>query len=158
MCIILPVDHIPCTHTVAIWQHCIDAPRSRRDGLKPCSRIRQAARPILTRKLCFNCGGPRYFARRGGVAERGNGSPVIPEVDEEEKDEHNEPYDSGYQSDVIHEEDEDGDDESALSPRSSILPTKRWRPAPRQRSSSRHRSPSRRPSWRPNLKRDLNAE
>lgn len=157
MCIILPVDHIPCTHTVAIWQHCVNAPRSF-TGLKPCSRIRQHARPILTRKQCFHCGGPRYFARRGGIAERGNGSPTLSEPGEE-KEEMNESYDSGYHSDVIHEEDEDVDDaESSVSPRASAVPTKRWRDVPRQRSPSNHRSHNRRPSWRPNLKRDLNTE
>jgi hypothetical protein len=157
MCIILPVDHIPCTHTVAIWQHCTKAVRYAQ-GMKPCSRIRQHARPILTRKLCVHCGGPRYFSRRGGIAERGSGSPVKSTASEE-KDDGNESYDSGYHSDVIHEEDEGEQEDITMSPTASMVPAKRSREAPRQRSSSRTRSPSgRRPSWRPNLKQELSAE
>ncbi|KAF1961147.1 hypothetical protein CC80DRAFT_230926 [Byssothecium circinans] len=52
MCVVLPVDHTPCSHTVAIWQYCIHAFRSF-SGLKPCSRVRQHPRPILTRKMCI---------------------------------------------------------------------------------------------------------
>lgn len=157
MCIILPVDHVPCTHTVAIWQHCTKAIRSAQ-GMKPCSRIRQHARPILTRKLCVHCGGPRYFTRRGGIAERGSGSPTKSNASEE-KDDGNESYDSGYHSDVIHEEDEGESEDITMSPTASIIPAKRSRESPRQRSSSRTRSPSgRRPSWRPNLKHELSAE
>ncbi|KAF2688589.1 hypothetical protein K458DRAFT_400748 [Lentithecium fluviatile CBS 122367] len=157
MCIILPVDHIPCTHTVAIWQHCIKAARSA-SGMKPCSRIRQHPRPILTRKLCVHCGGPRYFARRGGIADRGRGSPTMSSVSEE-KDDRSESHDSGYHSDVIHEEEEYGQDDSTASPTASVVPAKKLREAPRGRSSSRPRSPtSRRPSWRPNLKREMSAE
>lgn len=158
MCVILPVDHIPCTHTVAIWQHCINAPRSKAYGLGPCQRVRQHARPIVTRKLCINCGGPRFFARRGGLAERGSGSNGTI-AEEEGSDE----IDSGYQSDVIFEEDEDVDIE--LSPRSS-------RAIKGEQSSDKelearlaergfktcYTSQSRRRSWRPNLKRDLSEE
>jgi hypothetical protein len=80
----------------------------------------------------------------------------------EEKDDGNESYDSGYHSDVIHEEDE-GEGEASVSPTASMLPAKRSRDVPRecprQRSTSRTRSPSgRRPSWRPNLKHDLSME
>ncbi|KAF2789590.1 hypothetical protein K505DRAFT_200851, partial [Melanomma pulvis-pyrius CBS 109.77] len=161
MCVILPVDHLSCTHTVAIWQHCIDAPRSRVHTLGPCSHIRQHPRPILTRKLCYNCGGPRYFARRGGIAERGRGSSeTIPEEEEkEEKEEHNDPNDSGYASDAIMEEDEDADSFS-LSPRSPRIASNVWSGkqnahAAKQTGTLRYRSPSRKPSWKPSLKREL---
>lgn len=169
MCIILPVDHIPCTHTVAIWQHCIKAPRSKAYGLSPCSRIRQHARPILTRKLCINCGGPRFFARRGGIAERGRLNELV--IHDKADEEQWEANDSGYHSDAILEEDED-DIESTVSPRTSRLPVRAFRirdsdrendsrsssrtlRSHQSRSRSRSRTPSRRSSWRPNLKHEL---
>jgi len=82
MCIILPVDHLSCTHTVAVWHHCSKAPTTRLFGPAPCGRIRQHSRPILTRKLCYNCGGPRLlnFRRSTGIGQ----------IKEEEK------QDSGY--------------------------------------------------------------
>ncbi|KAF2640881.1 hypothetical protein P280DRAFT_370187, partial [Massarina eburnea CBS 473.64] len=148
MCVVLPVDHVPCSHTVAIWQHCIHALRSCA-GLKPCSRIRQHARPILTRKLCIHCGGPRYFARRGGIAERGNGSRAIAE-----KKELGSPYDSGYCSDIIHEEEEGYETDSTLSPRAAKVPTT-WRAVSRQNSPSTRQPHSHSSSWKPNLKNEL---
>ncbi|KAF2443642.1 hypothetical protein P171DRAFT_432852 [Karstenula rhodostoma CBS 690.94] len=130
MCIIIPIDHTPCDHTIAIWQHCANAPRSV-FGHKPCSHIRQHGRPIITRKMCHNCGGPRFFARRGGLAARGSGSgsSMLGQV----KEDMNEQYDSGYQSDLIPEaEDEADDDDLALSPRQSAALTQRWRDLSRQ--------------------------
>ncbi|KAJ4287644.1 hypothetical protein N0V90_012347 [Kalmusia sp. IMI 367209] len=152
MCIIIPIDHTPCAHTVAIWQHCANAPRSV-FGHKPCSHIRQHGRPIITRKLCHNCGGPRFFARRGGIAARGSGSSGLGEV-KEQKEEQSEQYDSGYQSDIIPEADEDAEyDDPSLSPRQPAAPTRRW--FARQRSSNIPRSSGQNSNWRPNLKRDL---
>lgn len=132
MCIIVPVDHVPCTHTIAIWQHCVNAPRSKTNGeFELCSNIRQHARPIVTRKLCFHCGGSRYFARRGGIAERGRGSGSW------ELRRENDGEDSGYASDAVaeedradsdeHEREEDTDytedeDESDISPRHTLPP------------------------------------
>jgi hypothetical protein len=157
MCIILPVSHIPCTHTVAIWQHCVEASRTGPDGPQPCWNIKQHEQGIITRSLCGDCSGQRFFARRGGVAERGKGSPVTtPEInaklnDEEDAD------DSGYHSDVIHEEEEDSDRaESPLSPRSMSPPMMTCRQ--RKRSLSNQRSLNHKQSWRPNLKRDLTLE
>ncbi|KAF2878441.1 hypothetical protein BDV95DRAFT_22297 [Massariosphaeria phaeospora] len=142
MCIIVAVDHIPCTHTVAIWQQCVNAARG-----KPCSKIRQHGRPILTRKRCYNCGGPRYFARRGGIADRGRGSTTSGM--QEFKPDFSDANDSGYHSDVIHEE-EEKEDELDLSPRSI------QGPGLMQKEETRsHRSPSRKPTWRPNLKHEL---
>jgi hypothetical protein len=157
MCIILPVSHIPCTHTVSIWQHCINATRSGASGMKPCWNVRQHERAILTRKLCEDCGGQRFFTRRGGVAERGDGSPpVTPE--NLEKPVEDDADDSGYHSDVIHEEDEGSDvDDRPLSPR-AIAPQPQWKPTQRKRNSSNHRSLTRKPSWKPNLKRDFSVE
>jgi hypothetical protein len=150
MCVVLPVDHIPCSHTIAIWQHCINAFRSF-SGLKPCSRIRQHARPILTRKLCVHCGGPRYFARRGGIAARGNAHHAIAE-----KKEPGSPYDSGYCSDIIDEEEESYESDSTLSPRSGKFPTTEWQAVSRQSSASTRRTHSRCSSdWNPNLKEEL---
>lgn len=64
MCVIIPIDHIACTHTVAVWQHCPKAPKSPyRSKRVACPKVRQHPRPILTRKRCFNCGGPRVFQR-----------------------------------------------------------------------------------------------
>jgi len=154
MCFIVPVDHTPCAHTVAIWQHCVDAPRSV-FGHKPCPHIRQHGRPIVTRKLCHNCGGPRFFARRGGIAARGSGSPVLGQV-EEYKEELSEPYDSGYQSDVTHEADDEAEiDDMSLSPRQPVAPARRWREHSRQHLPNTPQSPSQNSAWRPNLKRDL---
>ncbi|KAF9732015.1 hypothetical protein PMIN01_09944 [Paraphaeosphaeria minitans] len=155
MCIIIPIDHTPCDHTVAIWQHCANAPRSV-FGHKPCSHIRQHARPIITRKMCRECGGPRYFARRGGLAARGSGSGSDFSMLGQVKEDLNEQYDSGYQSDLIPEaDDEVDDDDSSLSPRQSAALTQRWMDISRQRSSNIPRSSGQRSNWRPNLKRDL---
>lgn len=154
MCVIIPIDHTPCDHTIAIWQHCANAPRSV-FGHKPCSHIRQHGRPIITRKLCHNCGGPRFFARRGGLAARGSGSSNLGRVIEQKEDQY-EQYDSGYQSDLIPEAEEEADDDDAsLSPRQSAAITQRWREISRQRSSNMPRSSSQKSNWRPNLKRDL---
>lgn len=154
MCVIIPIDHAPCTHTVALWQHCANAPRSV-FGHKPCSHIRQHGRPILTRKLCHNCGGPRFFARRGGLAARGSGNPMLDEV-MEQKEEHGDQYDSGYQSDLIPEVDEEAEhDDSLLSPRQSAASLRWKREFSSQRSSNTPRSSGQKSNWRPNLKRDL---
>lgn len=154
MCVIIPIDHTPCTHTVALWQHCANAPRSV-FGHKPCSHIRQHGRPILTRKLCHNCGGPRYFARRGGLAARGSGSSMLDEV-KEQKEEQGDQYDSGYQSDLIPEADEEAEhDDSLLSPRQSAASMRWKREFSNQRSSNIPRSSGQKSNWRPNLKRDL---
>ncbi|KAF2471297.1 uncharacterized protein BDR25DRAFT_342587 [Lindgomyces ingoldianus] len=173
MCIILPVDHLPCTHTVAIWQHCINAPRSKIHGLAPCSHIRQHPRPILTRKLCFHCGGPRFFARRGGIAERGKGSGS---AGLRKKVSLGDPEDSGYHSDSIIGEDEVEDDWNGnennedeqenenCSPchkrphRSFSQTIHARRENEKERNETRRKPeaiPTRKPSWRPNLKAEL---
>ncbi|PSN68366.1 hypothetical protein BS50DRAFT_463760, partial [Corynespora cassiicola Philippines] len=158
MCFLLRLDHITCGHSTALEQHCVNAPLSKIRGTKRCSTVRQHSRPILTRQKCAHCNGPRYFARRGGLADRGgknNAATVMPH-------ERMESHDSGYVSAVIHEEDEEdegdqGDEEEeedyALSPRASraVKPKQREQPKP----PARLRSPGRRPSWRPNLKREL---
>jgi hypothetical protein len=156
MCIILPVSHIPCTHTIAIWQHCIEATRSGIDGVKPCWNVQQHEQAVITRKLCEECSGQRFFARRGGVAERGNGSPsTAAKTNAKAKDD--DADDSGYHSDVIHEEDEGSDlDEPPISPK-AMAPTQPRTKTCRPRKRS-HRSLNRKPSWRPNLKRDLSLE
>ncbi|KAF2264267.1 hypothetical protein CC78DRAFT_246023 [Lojkania enalia] len=160
MCIILPVDHLPCTHTVAIFQHCVDAPRSRLRGLGPCSKVRQHSRPIITRKLCINCGGPRYFARRGGIAERGVSGLQL------RKRGGSDPNDSGYHSDIIEEEEEEDiaseTTDSAISPRASVARTS-WKPLHRHNYSTDSFFPdphrlsllAKRSSWKPNLKHEL---
>lgn len=164
MCIILPVDHITCTHTIAIWQHCVNAPKTKRHSLAPCQRIRQHARPILTRKLCINCGGPRFFARRGGIAERG--WQTAETISEREEKSSGEESDAEYDSDVIMEEDED-DLDLAISPRGSIATVRAGRSKKSKkdeetrrtrRDMSSHRSRSRGPSWKPNLKKELTRE
>ncbi|KAL5383465.1 hypothetical protein DPSP01_005864 [Paraphaeosphaeria sporulosa] len=72
------------------------------------------------------------------------------------KEDLNEQYDSGYQSDLIPEaEDEADDDDLSLSPRQSAVLTQRWRDISRQRSSNIPRSSGQKSNWRPNLKRDL---
>lgn len=152
MCIIVSIDHTPCDHTTAMWQHCPNAPRSV-FGHKPCSHVRQQGRPIITRKTCHNCGGPRFFARRGGLAARGSGSAssMLSQV----KEDLNEQYDSGYQSDLMPDAEEEADDDLSLSPRQSASLTQRWRDLSRQRSSDFTRSSGQKSNWRPNLKRDL---
>jgi hypothetical protein len=157
MCIIIPIDHTSCDHTIAIWQHCANAPRSV-FGHKPCSHIRQHGRPIITRKKCHNCGGPRFFARRGGLAARGSGSgsgsSMLGQL-KEKKEDSNEQYDSGYQSDLIPEADDEAeDDDPSLSPRQCAALTKRWMDFSR-RSSNTPRFSGQKSNWRPNLKRDL---
>ncbi|KAL1601558.1 hypothetical protein SLS60_006473 [Paraconiothyrium brasiliense] len=139
-----------------MWQHCANAPRSV-FGHKPCSHIRQHGRPIITRKLCHNCGGPRFFTRRGGLAARGSGSgsSILGQV-KEQKEDLNEQYDSGYQSDLMPDADEDAaGDDASLSPRQSAALTRKWRDLSRQRSSNIPRSSGQKSNWRPNLKRDL---
>ncbi|KAF2744588.1 hypothetical protein M011DRAFT_460870 [Sporormia fimetaria CBS 119925] len=85
MCILLPIDHLACTHTVTLFQHCLLARRSKTRGLCPCQRVRQHQRPIVTRKLCINCGGPRVFGGRGGVGKlRGVEEEVESEEEEQE--------------------------------------------------------------------------
>jgi hypothetical protein len=159
MCIVLPVSHIPCTHTVAIWQHCIEATRFGQVSIKPCWNVKQHERSVITRRPCADCSGQRYFARRGGVAERGNGSSnTTPEGDTKSNDD--DANDSGYHSDVIHEEEEASDrDECPLSPKALVPPQLRVKTnEQRKRTSSNHRPLTRKPSWRPNLKRELNLE
>ncbi|KAF1918001.1 hypothetical protein BDU57DRAFT_418179, partial [Ampelomyces quisqualis] len=159
MCIILPVSHIACTHTIAIWQHCIDATRYGQDGIKSCWNVKQHEYAVVTRRPCENCSGQRYFVRRGGVADRGNGSPITPPSDLDTKSygEDDDGDDSGYHSDVIHEEDEASDrDERPLSPK-ALAPQQSRTKTCRMRKQS-HRSLTRQPSWKPNLKRDLSLE
>ncbi|KAF1944886.1 hypothetical protein EJ02DRAFT_301345, partial [Clathrospora elynae] len=156
MCIILPVNHIPCTHTVFIWQHCIDATQTRIHGLQLCRNVQQHDRAILSRKPCENCGGHRFFARRGGVAERGSGSAEKDErLDDEEADDSG-AYDSGYHSDNIYEEDEATDlEDTPLSPRATT-PLRMWakqRTPPCQRPSLK-----RNPSWKPSFNHGLGLE
>lgn len=161
MCIILPVSHVPCTHTTAIWQHCIEAAQCGPYGLQPCSDVKQHAKAVLTRRPCEECSDQRHFARRGGVAERGNTSSITPlEPGLKTNDLDDDADDSGYHSDVIHEEDEASDhDECPISPKAQAPPQIRVK-ANRQRKhgSSNHRALTRKPSWKPNLKRDLNFE
>jgi hypothetical protein len=153
MCIILPVSHLPCTHTISIWQYCNDATPSGAGDTHPCWDVRFHERPILTKKLCGDCNAPRLFARRGGIAERGDGSPLrIPEAYANAKED--DANDSGYHSDVIHEEDECSDlDECPLSPKAMAPP--QARPQSCRARKRVHRSLTRKPSWRPNLKREL---
>jgi hypothetical protein len=159
MCIILPVSHIPCTHTVAIWQHCIEATRSGQAGIKPCWNDKQHEQSVITRKPCEDCSGERYFMRRGGVAARGNGSPTTTS-DPDARPNDDDADDSGYHSDVIHEEDEATDrDECPLSPKALVPPQARTKTnKQRKRTSSNHRTLTRKLSWKPNLKRELHLE
>ncbi|OAL55373.1 hypothetical protein IQ07DRAFT_486265, partial [Pyrenochaeta sp. DS3sAY3a] len=155
MCIILPVSHIPCTHTVSIWQHCIDATRSGVNGITPCWNIRQHERAILSRSHCENCGGARLFARRGGVAERGNGSrPAVP--NEPKLIEQDETDDSGYHSDVIREEEETSEnDEVALSPRATLPPKLQFTHQHGRKRRPSSASVTSKSNWNPNLKREF---
>ncbi|KAH7073661.1 hypothetical protein BKA63DRAFT_38325 [Paraphoma chrysanthemicola] len=153
MCIIIPVSHLSCRHTISIWQYCIGATPSKTSDLRPCQDVRFHERPILTKKACGDCNVPRIFARRGGIAERGDSTSLRslePYANAKEEDAN----DSGYQSDVIHEEEEHSDlDECPLSPKAVAPPQARP-----QTSGSRkrgYRSLTRKPSWRPNLKYEL---
>ncbi|KAF2205407.1 hypothetical protein GQ43DRAFT_428098 [Delitschia confertaspora ATCC 74209] len=83
MCIILPIDHLTCTHTVAIFHHCPRAPTTKLLGPAPCNRIRQHSRPILTRKLCVNCGGPRVLDYRKPPAQNRSLNGIVGGVREE---------------------------------------------------------------------------
>ncbi|KAH7393049.1 hypothetical protein BKA66DRAFT_319733 [Pyrenochaeta sp. MPI-SDFR-AT-0127] len=159
MCIVLPIRHISCTHTIFIWQHCVDATRFGMDGQTPCCNVQQNGQTILTRKVCENCGGERYFVRRGGIAERGNGSSSSTLEDRGTYDQED-AHDSGYNSDVINEEDkEEGSEleDVPVSPKGAT--TRRLRTKQqverKARSSSHSRPRTRRPSWKPNLKREL---
>jgi hypothetical protein len=158
MCVILPVSHISCTHTVAIWQHCIEATRSGQDGIMPCWNIKQQEQAVLTRRPCEECSGERYFARRGGIAERGNGSPATsPEAEMKSNDKGDATDDSGYYSDAIQEEDEVS--YRPLSPKAIAPPHPRMKTyRQRKHNASNHRTLTHKPSWKPNLKRDLDLE
>ncbi|KAF2274226.1 uncharacterized protein EI97DRAFT_131692 [Westerdykella ornata] len=162
MCIIVPVDHISCTHTVAIWQHCVNAPKSRTRGLSPCLHIRQHPRPIVTRQLCINCGGPRVFARRGGLADRGWGKSAL----WEQAEEHNDSAIKGsrYLHDAIEDEEGDGDSEDLdleVSPRQPCLRRTQSEEAGTRMPYWRIKSVQSqdiRATWQPNLKRELISE
>ncbi|KAF2180259.1 hypothetical protein K469DRAFT_291645 [Zopfia rhizophila CBS 207.26] len=104
MCTIIPIDHLSCTHTVAIWHHCRKAPRTKLFGPAPCGRIKQHSRPIMTKKLCYNCGGPRIFPTKSmkymtmgmlndGIDSGYESGSVI--VEEEEEDEDQVPSSTG---------------------------------------------------------------
>ncbi|KAH7412178.1 hypothetical protein DE146DRAFT_596363, partial [Phaeosphaeria sp. MPI-PUGE-AT-0046c] len=160
MCIILPISHIPCTHTTAIWQHCINATRCGSDALQPCSDVKQHEKAVLTRRPCEDCSSQRNLARRGGVAERGNGGPITSsESDLKTNDLDDDADDSGYHSDVILEEDEASDrDECPLSPKALAPPQIRAKANRQRKHTSNHRALTRKPSWKPNLKRELSLE
>lgn len=160
MCIILPVSHIPCTHTIAIWQHCIHATRCGPDALQPCSDVKQHERAVLTRRPCEDCSSQQNLVRRGGIAERGYGSPIIgSEPDLKTNDLDDDADDSGYHSDVIHEEDEASDrDDCPLSPKALAPPQIRAKANRQRKHTSNHRALTRKPSWKPNLKKDLSFE
>jgi len=156
MCIILPVLHVSCSHTVAIWQHCPKATPTGPKDKKSCMNARQHERPILTRRLCEACSGERTFSRRGGVAERGSGALTnIPETDTKSEGDSS-AADSGYHSDIIYEEDECSNfSDRSLSPK-TVAP--RRAQTQRKHNSTGHRSLARKHSWKPNLKRDLSLE
>lgn len=69
------------------------------------------------------------------------------------------PYDSGYASDIIYEEEEEEgegyESDETLSPRACRMPPKSWSTVSRQSSSSTCRSQKRDSSWKPNLKHEL---
>jgi hypothetical protein len=89
--------------------------------------------------------------RRGGVAERGNGSPTSTPNETVRSNEEDDADDSGYHSDVIHEEDEASDhDECPLSPKALVPPRPRTKTNKhRKRTSSNHRPLTRKTSWNP---------
>jgi hypothetical protein len=83
---------------------------------------------------------------------------AIPEADT--KSEGDDANDSGYHSDIIYEEDEGSDpSERSLSPK-TVAPQQAQTKASRhgKHNSTSHRSLARKPSWNPNLKRDLSTE
>ncbi|KAH7089770.1 hypothetical protein FB567DRAFT_547329 [Paraphoma chrysanthemicola] len=153
MCIVLPMSHLSCSQTISIWQHCSDATPCGTSASRSCRDVCFHERPILTKKSCGDCNVPRLFTRRGGFAERGDSTSLRslePYANAKEEDAN----DSGYQSDVIHEEEEHSDlDECPVSPKAVAPPQARP-----QTSGSRkrdYRSLTRKPSWRPNLKYEL---
>lgn len=164
MCITLSINHRACSHTVTIWYHCCKATLSGSKGKQSCIKTREHDRPIFTRKLCENCRGQRIFSRRGGVAEQGNGTlATITEADvkSDVKSEGDEGNDSGYHSDIIYEEDEgsSGASERSFSPKTIApqrVPSTTTRL--RKRNIPSNRTLTRKPSWKPNLKRDMTLE
>ncbi|CAO2648490.1 Nn.00g077570.m01.CDS01 [Neocucurbitaria sp. VM-36] len=160
MYIILPISHIPCTHIVSKWQHCSVATLAGNNSLQPCWDIRHHDRAIPTCDIREKCDGARFIARRNGVAERGNGSrPATPD-EHDSSSIHDEAEDSGYQSEVTHEEEDEkafDHEDIPLSPRATAPPRVRGRRqrTERKQKSANHRPSMRKASWRPNLKREL---
>ncbi|KAF2003024.1 hypothetical protein P154DRAFT_561517 [Amniculicola lignicola CBS 123094] len=177
MCVVIPVTHLACTHTEIVWQYCIETTKTEVHGIEPCSHEREHARPIMTRKLCYTCGGQRYFARRGGIAERGSGSEVsflemLGQKDFSVKmlgkrEDYADQTDSGYHSEITLEEmdgvDSEEDEEFPLSPKTSPTTSTRLRRARKHSNLNRgfqtpRSAPSSEGCWSPKLKTELEKE
>ncbi len=122
MCILLPIEHMPCKHTVSVLQPCFDAPRVSIEYQTPCSNARQHDRPILLSKPCLDCGRDRFFAGKGAFTGYGNGSRPSTPYDTD---------DSGYQSGFNNEDEEESDLDDVSIPSPSNAETR-----PHKRSSS----------------------
>jgi len=109
--------------------------------------------------LFETCTRSRSFARRGGVADRGEGSHFTsPSKRRKASDGASDSL--VYQRDVIHEEHENTDStcppSPPLSPKTIALPRMRTRQrGERKRNGHSHSSSKRRPSWKPNLKNEF---
>jgi hypothetical protein len=113
---------------------------------------------LVYRDSSGECSGPRPFARRGGIAKRGEGSPST--TPPHHKKEAEPAY---FQSQVRHENNEEIDSVAyppspPLSPKTTAAPLKarKRQRVERKRDHPYQQPPSnRRPSWRPNLKQEF---
>lgn len=121
MCVVLFVNHITCTHTTSIWQHCVKATHSSTPGIEPCCSPERHGRAILTRNMCEACSVERVFARRDGIAGRGWQAPLASLKEAVRQSDEDDADDSGYHSDIIYEEDESSDIEDFSGYHSDLI-------------------------------------
>jgi hypothetical protein len=144
----------------SVRKYSLHVTMSRTSSTERPANSRQHNRAIFSLELFDSFGEARAFERRGGIAGRGHGSfPASPQSHSRESSE--EANDSGYFSNIIHEEDEATDADDALlspplSPKTKVPPRVRTkqRTQRKRRPSGERPSLKRKPSWRPNLKHD----
>jgi len=142
-----------------IGDHCIEAPPSRDHAFQLFRDTSEHDTVFKVDGLFETCTRSRSFARRGGVADRGEGSHF---TSPSKRRKASDGASDGlvYQRDVIHEEHENTDStcppSPPLSPKTIALPRMRTRQrGERKRNGHPHSSSKRRPSWKPNLKNEF---
>ncbi|KAI0580971.1 hypothetical protein L13192_06056 [Pyrenophora tritici-repentis] len=140
-------------------QHNMEAPLSTDYALQPFRDTYEHDPAFKPNEPLEKCTRTRCFTRRGGIADRGEGSYSTAPI-KRRKASDGETDGLIYQSDAIHEEHESKDSTSPpsppLSPKTIVLPRMRTRQrGERKRNGHSHASSKRRPSWKPNLKNEF---